>query len=212
MPPHIEIDSHHDDGLLAAPRSSLALCTDDAPSPLFHDSDSLRKPPPTSPLDRRQSDPEFVSAKKEAAPANGAARKAAAPAVSRITAIIGPESAYVRAASASAAGSGGRPSPKGATAAGAAAKSVAAARPKPKLKPKPSPPNKNSPSPNGSTGGKTEGSKPGKSEGEPPKPKFLRRSQYLGKKGWKLAKSLPGKMASAVGRRMKIPGHHRNVV
>ena len=91
MPPRVEVDSHAEDGLQTPVPQSAS--NDEAPSPLFRDN-SVKPPPPSSSLDRRQSDPHFAG--KEMALEEEPAKQPAAHTVSRITAIIGPESAYVK--------------------------------------------------------------------------------------------------------------------
>eukprot|EP00584_Thalassiosira_punctigera_P021085 CAMPEP_0172548392 /NCGR_PEP_ID=MMETSP1067-20121228/17694_1 /TAXON_ID=265564 ORGANISM="Thalassiosira punctigera, Strain Tpunct2005C2" /NCGR_SAMPLE_ID=MMETSP1067 /ASSEMBLY_ACC=CAM_ASM_000444 /LENGTH=187 /DNA_ID=CAMNT_0013335599 /DNA_START=118 /DNA_END=681 /DNA_ORIENTATION=- len=187
MPPHVDADSHHDDWH-PAPRSR-SLPYDHEPSPLFRDSESA-KAPPRSPLDRRQSDPDFTASVREMVRKDDPAKHVAAPVVSVITAIIGPESAYVR----SSTGGGSTPADKGSMAAAASTEATGVT-----AQQKQSPTSTKKP-PSQSKGGKTEH-----------KPLFLRASRYVSKKGWKVVKSLPNKVASTVGS-VKVPGHHRNVV
>lgn len=94
MPPHIEVEPHHDD-VLQTPVPHPASNDEEVPSPLFRDDNNVKAPPPSSSLDRRQSDPLFAG--KEVVLHEEPIKQAASPAaVSRITAIIGPESAYVK--------------------------------------------------------------------------------------------------------------------
>lgn len=185
MPPHIEIDSHHDDWHQPSARQPPLMAGDNEPSPLFRDHESL-KVSPISRLDRRQSNPDFPTAGKEMLLKEDPIKQAVAPVISVITAIIGPESAYVKAPSSSSR----PPATKGSTTTSTTA-AVGAAQQK-------QPPTKKSPNPNNK----------GKME---TKPILLRASRYVSKKGWKVVKSLPNKLVSTVGS-MKVPCHHRNVV
>ena len=170
MPPHIEIDAHNDE---------ILIINDDEPSPLFRDQADTGIPF-TSRLDRRQSDPDFKVEGSEMVVKNDAVKhQAVAPVVSRITAIIGPESAYVRTTTPTASNINSQP-PATAAAASAAA-NKAAPPPKPKEAPKPKPP-------------------PSQKEGKiESKPILLRATRFVSKKGWKVVKSLPRKVVSSIG-------------
>lgn len=192
MPPHVEVESHSDE--LHRPSNS-SIAADDAPSPLFRDHDDGTVPiSPLCRLDRRQSDPDFSATEgTEMILRDGPGKKAASaasPVVSVITAIIGPESAYVRAtgadspttaATASSDGSG-KPT---ATAAAASMKQQA-------LNP---------------TSAPTKEKKKVES-----KTVLLRATRYVSKKGWKVVKSLPRKIMSAGGSAKPPTCNHRNVV
>jgi len=200
MPPHIEIDSHHDE-LYPAHRSPT-LYDDEQPSPLFRDSEAVVTP--ISPLDRRQSDPHFsdpaeVNNRSLVLKVDDATKKAVTTArpvvVSRITAIIGPESAYIINTTASNNNNRVSTTAKGtttttATSSSATTKTETAATTTSSPKRKQAQTNK-----------------------KDTKPIFLRASRYVSKKGLKVVKFLPNKVASTVGSiNVKVPGHHRNVV
>lgn len=193
MPPHVDIDAHHDEW--PEERSPTSLLADDEhySSPLFRDYCELPpKVPPEARLDLRQSDPDLSAAAAGTAPtmeAAGGARAAPPPPVSRITAIIGPESRYVRAYE------------KGAVAgtkAGPGTSNKGGGDRPPPSPPVPAPrPRKPASNPN----------------------PFARASARASKKGWKVMKSLPNKLASTVGNvkvssvKVKVPvPHYRNAV
>jgi len=98
MPPYIEVDSHHNDEytLLQKSNADDINKNNNFPSPLFHD-DVLSTPPPTtSRLDRRQSDPGFTGLSTvQEDPMKKPLLDSRVGEVSRIQAIIGPESAYI---------------------------------------------------------------------------------------------------------------------
>jgi len=97
MPPHIEIDAHHDEWPEERQPTSLLADYDEHLSPLFLDYRELPpKIPPESRLDLRQSDPDMSVASPMEEPVERREVVASAVPVSRITAIIGPESRYVR--------------------------------------------------------------------------------------------------------------------
>jgi hypothetical protein len=203
MPPHLEVDSHHDDW-----HPQLVALSNDEPSslsPLFR---SVELPPRSATscgLDRRMSDPDFTSAAGKQLVLKENPKKdviaAAAPAVvSRITAIIGPESAYVKKTTAAVATpaatkAAATPTKTKSTPTPVTTKTVAQT-----TKSKQSPPS-----------GKAPVQQKSKSKKSESKPIFLRASHYVSKKGWKVVKSLPKKVTSSVGS-VKVPGHNRNVV
>lgn len=199
MPPHVEIDcSHHDDW---QPRS-LAYDDDEQPSPLFRDSESMKVSPRSSPLDRRQSDPDAGSEIVPRAADRPTGPGAFAPVVSVITAIIGPESAYVRTSPSSAvvASTTTKTTTAATKTTTTTTTTTVAALPK---RPPAAPQSKPSPD------RKDEG---GIREDEAKPIIILRASRYVSKKGWKVVKSLPNKLGSMVGSMgMKLPCH-RNVV
>mmetsp|Transcript_23760 Transcript_23760/g.51390 ORF Transcript_23760/g.51390 Transcript_23760/m.51390 type:complete len:181 (-) Transcript_23760:238-780(-) len=180
MPPRIEVDSNEDDWHHPAPRPSFTPTSNDEPSPLFRDHDITM--PSTSRLDRRQSDPDFSAIVLKEDPIKKLL--VVAPVVSRITAIIGPESAYVRTSTPSISIS--------------PPKTTAGPTSTPKQAQQQTTTTKKPPTP--SPKGKIE-----------TKPILLRATRFVSKKGWKVVKSLPNKLVSTVGS-VKIPGHHRNVV
>mmetsp|Transcript_14122 Transcript_14122/g.21286 ORF Transcript_14122/g.21286 Transcript_14122/m.21286 type:complete len:206 (+) Transcript_14122:48-665(+) len=205
MPPHIEIDSHHDE-LCPAPRSPT-LYDDEQPSPLFRDSEVVI---PISPLDRRQSDPNFSDPAEvknrslvlKDAPTKKAVTTARPVVVSRITAIIGPESAYIRNTTVSnnnnrvstttAKGTTTTTTTSSSVATKTATKAAAATT---------------------TTTTSAQKKKQPQTNKKDTKPIFLRASRYVSKKGLKVVKFLPNKVASTVGSiNVKVPGHHRNVV
>ena len=214
MPPYIEVETHgNDDWSWLTTASSTAVNenssklnnndhNNDLSSPLFRDDDS--NIPPPSRLDRRQSDPDFttLSAKHEEDTHIIINKPLAAhpPVVSRITAIIGPESAYVRtncSVNNSTTNASSNTPPSTSTA------SI------PKREPivyKNGIPQKKKPLSSSSSGNS------GENEDGNNKPVFLRRATKLvSKKGWRVVKSLPNKLISTVNS-VKIPGVHKNVV
>lgn len=218
MPPYIEVDSHQDDDFgLQLARPPLVLSTDQ-PSPLFLDYESvnpqLSPTASTSQLSRRQSDPDFTALVIKDDPAKKAKEAAkAAPVVSVITAIIGPESAYVRTANTKADSANGKstatavPTAKSSSSSGVAAK-VTKQQPKKAAQPSPSKSTPSVTSKTKSTPANTNKSAKGKIE----RPILLKRAtHYVSKKGWKVVKSLPKRVASSVAS-VKVPGHYRNVV
>eukprot|EP00581_Thalassiosira_minuscula_P009561 CAMPEP_0183702674 /NCGR_PEP_ID=MMETSP0737-20130205/700_1 /TAXON_ID=385413 /ORGANISM="Thalassiosira miniscula, Strain CCMP1093" /LENGTH=195 /DNA_ID=CAMNT_0025929325 /DNA_START=98 /DNA_END=685 /DNA_ORIENTATION=+ len=195
MPPHVELDCHHDEW--CQPSYQLQPLTshedeEQSCSPLFR---SIQVAPKSSRLDRRQSDPEFdklqqdileeegkeVGSKSEDPAKKKAVVAQAPPAVSVITAIIGPESAYVRTVS---------PANSATSASTASTTSTSTATAQTKQQ-------------------RTNNKSP--TDNKKAKPIHLRATRYVSKKGWKVVKSLPKKVVSTV-RSAKIPGHHRNVV
>ena len=96
MPPYIEVDSHHNDECTLLQRSSAddTNKNNNFPSPLYDD--VLSTPPTTtSRLDRRQSDPGFTGLSSvQEDPMKKPLLDSRVGEVSRIQAIIGPESAY----------------------------------------------------------------------------------------------------------------------
>lgn len=189
MPPYIEVDSHHDEDCWRPARPPLVL-SNDQPSPLFLDYDSItaQSSPSAFSLSRQQSNPDSTAVVLKEDPV----KKAAAPVVSVITAIIGPESAYVR----NTCGGGGAPnSPAAASSSAASNKRQRPAEPTSSSTSSNSKPS----SPNGGPKGKIE------------KPMLLRATRYVSKKGWKVVKSLPNRLATTAGS-VRVPGRHRNVV
>ena len=214
MPPYIEVETHgNDDWSWLTTASSTAVNenssklnnndhNNDLSSPLFRDDDS--NIPPPSRLDRRQSDPDFTTlAAKQKEDTHIIINKPLAappPVVSRITAIIGPESAYVRtncSVNNSTTNASSNTPPSTSTA------SI------PKREPivyKNGIPQKKKPLSSSSSGNS------GENKDGDNKPMFLRRATKLvSKKGWKVVKSLPNKLISTVNS-VKIPGVHKNVV
>jgi len=190
MPPHIEIDTHHDEWPERRQPTSLLGCDEHHPSPLFLDYRELPpKVPPESRLDLRQSDPDMSASTPKMEEIGdrreGAAAAAAVP-VSRITAIIGPESRYVRTKEESV-GTGASD--------GTGSASKVSVPP-----PQPSAPEKGRPR------------KPPSNANANP---FARASARASKKGWKAVKSLPKKLVSTV-ENVKVANvklaHYRNTV
>ncbi|KAL7545281.1 hypothetical protein ACHAWF_008631 [Thalassiosira exigua] len=237
MPPHVDVDSFQDD--LCCPSRPGPLAPSDArddaklshqSSPLFRDTcdDGVLGHPPSTPssscgLEPCQSDPDF-SALPAPPPPNP--RTPPPPPVSRITAIIGPESAYVRSTEevldghAGAARATAKAVATSATKEGAinAVKSVsngvktglinavkkepakgeaAVARQRP-LQPKQTPQVNAFPS--------------GRDQKKVARPKtLLRVSRRAGRKGLRAVRSLPRKLATTAGS-MRTPFRRRNVV
>ncbi len=209
MPPYqVDVDSSYQDDF-------NRLFNNDELSPLFRDHE--RKIAPSSPscrLDKRQSDPEYAAAAAAAAAEGGRERTLSSEdptlghrpsssstttttgaiipkRVSRITAIIGPESAYVKVGDSAPGDVGGLPTPPLPPAAAdepsAPKREVTAARP-PEVKAITN------------DGGEKRESK-----------SFLvRATRFMNKRGGKLVKSVPRKMASEFGT-AKV-GQHRNVI
>lgn len=192
MPPHIEVDSHHDEWHLQTPQPTSL----DAPSPLFLDYETISNGSPggggaLSSLSQRQSDPDFTKLEYK----KMVVKEDVKAAVSRITAIIGPESAYVRRANSSP-----KASSATTTTAAAGAKSTSNAV------------QTSSTSTSATTKKSSSNNNPKGKKMETDRPISLRRAtRYVSKKGWKVVKSLPNKVASSV-RSVHVPCHHRNVV
>ena len=206
MPPYqVDVESSYQDDF-------NRLFNNDELSPLFRDHD--RKIAPSSPscqLDKRQSDPEYAAA----AAAEGGMEKTLSSEdptlghrpsssstttttgaiipkrVSRITAIIGPESAYGKVGDSAPGDVGGLPTPPLPPAAAdepsAPKREVTAARP-PEVK-----------ATTNDGGEKREG-----------KSLLVRTMRFMSKRGGKFVKSVPRKMASEFGT-AKV-GQHRNVI
>ena len=216
MPPHIEVETHSNDDwswLTSASSTTVdngnnnKLNNDnnnnntDLSSPLFRDDDS-NIPPPPSRLDRRQSDPDFTALVKHEEKDTHITNKplvAPSPVVSRITAIIGPESAYVNVRTCSTTtnnvSSSSNNTPPSITT------STSISKKEPIVYKNGIPQKKKSPSPNGTN-----------CENKDSETNLLRRATKLvSKKGWKVVKSLPNKLMSTF-KSVKIPGVHKNVV
>jgi hypothetical protein len=182
-------------------------------SPLFRDHDSKIAPSsPSCRLDKRQSDPDYAAAAAAAAAEGGRERTLSSEdptlghrpssstttttgaiipkRVSRITAIIGPESAYVKVGDSAPGEVGGLPTPPLAPTAAdepsAPKREVTAARP---------------------PEGKATSDGGGKREG---KSLLIRATRFMSKRGGKIVKSVPRKMASEFGT-AKV-GQHQNVI
>eukprot|EP00578_Thalassiosira_sp_NH16_P028927 CAMPEP_0181094770 /NCGR_PEP_ID=MMETSP1071-20121207/10167_1 /TAXON_ID=35127 /ORGANISM="Thalassiosira sp., Strain NH16" /LENGTH=197 /DNA_ID=CAMNT_0023177115 /DNA_START=103 /DNA_END=696 /DNA_ORIENTATION=- len=197
MPPYVEVDTHHDEDCWRPARPPLVL-SNDQPSPLFLDYDSItaaKSSPSAVSLSPQQSNPEFSAVVLREDPAKKAA--AAAPVVSVITAIIGPESAYVRNTCGGAAS----------TNFPAAASSTASSKRQRPAEPSSSPTSSNNKPSSSSSPANGSNTKKWKTE----KPMLLRATRYVSKKGWKVVKSLPNRLATTAGS-VRVPGRHRNVV
>jgi hypothetical protein len=204
MPPfQVDVDSSYQDDF-------NRLFNGDELSPLFRDHDIKIAPSsPSCRLDKRQSDPEYAAAAAEGgrerallsedptlghrppSSSSTATTGSIVPCrVSRITAIIGPESAYVKVGDAAPGYVGGLPTPPPPPAAdsksSAPKREVTQAR-SPEVK-------------TASVGG-------GKRES---KSLFVRATRFVSKRGWKLVKSLPSKLSCEFGT-AKV-GRHRNVI
>jgi len=204
MPPYIEIDAHHDEWPEERQPTSLLGYDEHHPSPLFLDYRELpSKVPPESRLDLRQSDPDLsaVPPREEEVVERREVVATAVP-VSRITAIIGPESRYVRTKEENV-GTG--------ASTGTGAGSRVGDRP-----PQPSAPEVGRPP------GRAPDARRMFQVDQPQRPPsnananpFARASARASKKGWKVVKSLPNKLVSTVGNvkvsNVKIP-HYRNAV
>ncbi|KAL3822182.1 hypothetical protein ACHAXA_008198 [Cyclostephanos tholiformis] len=198
MPPYqVEADSSYRDDW-------QRLVNDDKLSPLFRDHDSKIAPPSSScRLDKRQSDPEYAAAAESGreralswedpnlghrpsttTTTTTTTLSVVSMPVSRITAIIGPESAYIKFPD----DVGGLPPPK--LAADGCDETKRVAIPGRRL------PEERSPSDNG--GGKVAQSL------------LVRASRLVGKRGWKLVKYIPIKLTSAFG--TVGVGEHQNVI
>ena len=96
MPPHIELDSSHDEWRTTRqPQLASLNLANGEQSPLFQDEDNTRQSSFNS-LDRRQSDTEFVWTARQLVKKDKKNNQEVKPFVSKISMIIGPESAYVK--------------------------------------------------------------------------------------------------------------------
>lgn len=213
MPPYIEADSHHHDNDCQVPtdqpKPALVTSTnnDELPSPLFRDNTITTRT--NFGLDRRLSDPNNLDEGKEVILKDEPAKQVVAPIVSRITAIIGPESAYVKTAKTVS-------SPTATKGVGATTATKSSSSSSSTVKQQKQQTQKQQPlkkSMNKTKDQKTDTTTTNK------KPVYLRASRYVSKKGWKVVKSLPNKLVSTARSTCagsvkvpKVPGNHRNVI